>query len=273
MNIEQRQTYIKELVLEGETASGYSYAAPPMADESRPKFGVVQPPPPESVGAGPPPTPDAFVVGSHMAEYATDVSLEERILVNNSLLLAQLAANKAVGAKAGATIDWYEKYVEVLQKSGWFFSDDLDINKEAQEVAAEVHVEILPLLALPIVGPGAAAVAAVITEVLQGLHNMDRNRRWITIFERESRRVTANQFQVSYAKKVDGLLQIWLTCFELEAENTVTQVLFFNFSNENATLKYATSEMTAAPDLARMHSDISAKVSEYIAANIAAIEI
>ena len=60
----------------------------------------------------------ALAVGSQLVEFTERVGVAQRNAVADGILLAQLAANKAV-AGGGDAFRWYDKYVEVLQNIGW----------------------------------------------------------------------------------------------------------------------------------------------------------
>src|SRR5262245_41816926 len=60
----------------------------------------------------------AQVVGSTLYSFVQGVDANVREAISDSALLAQLVANKHASAQS-APIDWYTKYVEVLQNVGW----------------------------------------------------------------------------------------------------------------------------------------------------------
>ena len=216
---------------------------------------------------------DAVVIGSQIAEFAKDMPAEVRPMVANSFLLAQLAANRSTAESNGGTMEWYQRYTEVLKSVGWIVEGDVTMNEEVKADSGTVHSKILPLLALTL-GPGAAGAAVVIAKVLESLDEMD-DGPWITIFDRESKRASAHQFQLSYADAPDGVHpRISLACFELDAEQRVTRVLFFRFANATATLRHSGMQLSADGTVFEQVQDlVEKKVAEYVSANIAAIEI
>ena len=62
-------------------------------------------------------TPQAVVIGAQLAEFTPQVSADTRSAVADSLLIAQLAANKAASS-ASDVFAWYGKYIQVLQNLG-----------------------------------------------------------------------------------------------------------------------------------------------------------
>ena len=215
-------------------------------------------------------TQQAITVGSQIAEFAKSVPEAIRPQIANSFLLAQLAANKMV-AEDGTSKEWYERYVDVLVNIGWIIETETDSTKDVSGTSTEMHEEIIPIISAAL-GPAVAA-AALVTKLLEGLKNMDKDSPWMTLFSKESQRATANQFQVSYAEVPDDKIpRITLTCFELDAKRSVYQVLFFKFSDTNAKLKYFGSKMNMNNALFEAVQDVVAdRVVDYVKNYISAI--
>ena len=185
----------------------------------------------------------AVTIGSQISEFAEAVPIELRPYIDNAFLLAQLAANFHIEEYGGGSSEWYDKYEEVLLNVGWVIENKGDAFHKVSGMSLEVHKEIIPIITLAL-GPAAAA-ASVVVAALRGLSAMDKDKPWITLFDRESQRATANQFQISYVD-VDGnqMPRLTLTSFELSATRSVTQVLFFKFSNTDATLSHNETKMS-----------------------------
>lgn len=213
----------------------------------------------------------AVAIGSQIVEFTADLPAELRPQIANSFLLAQLAANRAAETAAGSSA-WYRAYLEVLANTGWIIERDETSERKMSDVSGEVHKEIIPLLTV-LLGPGVAA-AAMVTAVLEGLSNIDKDRPWITLFDRESRRASANQFQISHAATNGTALQVRLACLELEAAKTLTQVLFFKSSDTQAVLHgFGASLSLNAPVFERNKALIEDKVAEYVTGYIRGIEL
>ena len=177
----------------------------------------------------------AVTVGSQIASFSENVSAELKEKVANGFLFAQQAANKQIEGKQDATSeDWYNTYVDVLTKIGWMREDGGAARREIEGTSVEVHSKIIPVITAAL-GPAVAA-SALIVDVLKGLNEMDQDTPWITLFSRESQRAEANQFQMSHVDSENGAPRITLVNFELSAERSVTQVLFFKFHSNEAKL-------------------------------------
>ena len=219
-----------------------------------------------------PPTYDTGIdqtvtIGSQLAGFAENISAELRPQISNSFLMAQLAANKHVDVSEGKSKAWYQKYIQVLSNIGWLIEGDASSVREIKGTALNVHKEIIPVLVAAL-GPAAAAASTVLS-ILNGLAEMDKDNPWITLFERESQRVSANQFQISYASVENGEPRITLVCFELNASHSVTQVLFFKFKNSHANLKHFEMKMSINKNVFHVAEPIVTKriedfVIEYI---------
>ena len=186
----------------------------------------------------------AVAIGSQIAEFAAGVPQEFRAAIANSILLAQLAADKAVPNTDGSSAVWREAYRNVLFNTGWLFEGSSVSMQKVSQSGLEVSKAIIPVLAA-ILGPAVAA-AALVTTILNGLAQMDKDSPWITLFHQEARRASANQFQISYVQAPEGKApRMTLIFFELDASAQVTQVLFFKFSSSSATLLHSHTDLSA----------------------------
>lgn len=105
---------------------------------------------------------------------------------------------------------------------------------------------------------------------------MDEGQPWFTLFDHESQRASANQFQISYAEAPEpGVApRINLACFELDASRAVTRVLFFRFSNSDASLRHFGAKLSMNETVCMEVKDtIQARLAQYSAAYIADIPI
>jgi hypothetical protein len=218
------------------------------------------------------PKDQAVAIGSQIAEFSQLVPVELRPAISNSFLLAQLAANKELTKTGGDSLSWYAKYNEVLSNVGWVVEGSAKNMREVSGAKLHVHEEILAVVAVAL-GPAVAA-ASVITAALKGLSKMSEGSAWITLFERESQRARANQFQISYVDATDGNPSIKLDGFELDAARSVTQVLFFKFGKEKATFRHYTSKLSLNMDVFKaIQKAVEQKVGSHVSGYVASIDI
>jgi hypothetical protein len=192
--------------------------------------------------------------------------------IADGILLAQLAANK-VTTQTEDVFRWYDKYVEVLQNIGWQVRD-LDFQtQQVSDQDAWVHKEIIPVLAT-LLGPQAAA-ASIVIAVLKGLQDMDSSSPWITLFDQASQHARGAKFQVSYVDAdAQGHPEISLLCFGIQAQRTITQVLFFKYSAQSAEVKQASAKLAVSMERLNSAKDaLAARVQPFIADYVKNLDI
>lgn len=209
-------------------------------------------------------------VGSQIAGFGKEVPKKIRPIISNVFLLAQLVADKKTAGEITDSDLWYKTYLATLSQVGWQVSGRSNAEQVISGTALEVYKEIIPIITAAL-GPAVAA-ASTIVAVLKGLNNIDKDQPWITLFNRKSQRVSANQFQISHTRMEGGIPVIVLIAFKLDASHLVTQVLFFKFANSDAKLIHF--EQKLSTDLAVLnHSELQIQnlVLDHISGNIAAL--
>jgi hypothetical protein len=216
---------------------------------------------------------EAVAVGAQLAEFSTAVPPEQRAVVADCLLLAQLAANKATSMNDDLKA-WYDQYLGVLQKLGWL-QTAMDFKAtEVDDLDAGVHQAILPVLTA-LLGPAAAA-ASVVIEVLKGLQEMDKDNPWITVFDRASSHASGAKFQMGFvdADSTGATVSVQLVALAIDARRRITQVLFFRFSSDHARLSVAKGELSVTAErLQALRPVVAERVAPFIAENVQKIDI
>jgi hypothetical protein len=217
---------------------------------------------------------EAVAVGTQVAEFSDQVTPAQRASVADCLLLAQLAANKAT-AQQPDLMAWYRKYVEVLQGVGWTVQSMSLEEKQVDDMDAGVHQAIIPVLA-GMLGPAMAAASMVIG-VLKGLQEMDKDNPWITVFDRASQHASGAKFQFGFVDADAGAnpaIRIKLLAVAIDAKRTITQVLFFKFSQHDATLKTSEGQLSIMGSrLDSIRSVLAERVQPFLAENISKLDI
>lgn len=177
----------------------------------------------------------AQVVGSGVFSFAQGVTEDVREAISDSALLAQLAANKQASAD-DRPLDWFTAYSKVLQNVGWTIQESGWADYTAKGTAVEVNEKIIEVMTV-VLGSAPAAVA-IVTATINALKAMNADSPWITIFSRESQKARISRFQIGLVEKGDGsdVFVALLACL-IEANNDITQVLFFKFKNAGASFK------------------------------------
>ena len=215
----------------------------------------------------------AVAVGSHVTEFAAEIPAALRSDITNSFLVAQLAANAFLRDVGGGTQEWYDRFTFVLVNSGWDAQPAAETILELSSSSGQLYKEILPALKASF--GGAVASTSIVLGALKALSTRSPDRPWITLFERESQRAQANQFQVSYVEAPGGSKpRVSLSSFALDARQSVTRVLFFRFSELRATLRYSNPILTMnEPVFNRVKDVVEERIRDQLGSFIAGIDL
>lgn len=195
--------------------------------------------------------PDQVISGSTMIGFEPDLSQELRASVALSLTAAQKVANADTVASSPDL--WVKRHQMVLEGLNWVTTDGGDVYTERGVSNIAVHKAIMPFLAAAF-GPAAAA-SSLITTALQQLQQMEEDKPWITLFERESRRFDISEFRFATAGKESGNLVLRYAAARFLAKQERLQILFFKKNDIDVRFKLASRTMTANPDLLETMND------------------
>ncbi|HCI13644.1 MAG TPA: hypothetical protein DFK12_06705 [Gallionellaceae bacterium] len=213
----------------------------------------------------------AMVVGSEVVSFVKGVTAERREDIVNSALLAQLAANKK--ASNSDIFKWYDAYFDALGQLGWVLQDSAFNAYEEQADGMEAHEAILQVATVLL---GAAPTAlAVITSTINAMKSMDANSPWLTIFNRESRTAKSSRFQIALAEQDEsGQFMVTMMAYSLEAESSITQVLFFKIRKNKVSLKHNSGKVTINESvLSSVRDKIKAKLADRVGDYVDSIDI
>ena len=215
-----------------------------------------------------PGTTPAMAIGQNLVEFADDAPPELRAAVTDALLLAQLAADKAESATPD---QWYEQHRSVLTHLG-FLGDGL--TRTAQDFSSEdgdLHEAILPVITAAFAGVG---VPALVIETLRQLSSIDEGKSWITLFERESKRFGARQFQISKVAGTPEQQQVNMLGFVMDVGQTATQALFFRHAKDTVAVERVEGHFTVeAATLLEIAPALADKLRERRASYLEALDI
>lgn len=204
----------------------------------------------------------AQVIGSALMSFAQGVDGQVREAISDSALLAQLHANHQVDFQADPKA-WFNAYSTVLQNVGWVLQDWAWSDYTADGKQAEVNQKILNLLTVAL---GAAPTAvAVVTAAIEALHGMTPNSPWITLFSRETQVAHMARVQVGLVTAdANGDVFVSLVACILNANNDVTQVLFFRWKDAHASFAAGSQKVSInRASLTELGPAIRAKVRAY----------
>lgn len=192
--------------------------------------------------------PEAFVDKGSVVSFVAGVSGQNREDVLNSTLLAQLAADKKHNRET-EVMDWYAYYTSVLGKVGWV-SQGFNWQKyTSKKMSFTMDEAVLDIAAAALTGQEELVVAAA----LDALRNLPKKDGRLQLFNHSASSDKEGNFQISVCTETDGAVAMKTMAFYFSADQSSTDVLFFNFSAASTTLSQATDAQT-------LNSDIYAQV-------------
>jgi len=182
----------------------------------------------------------AFISDKSLVSFASGVTAAKRWDVLDSILFAQLAADKKFELQSD-TFDWYSKYNEVLRTLGWITETSLFANKELQNSVVEVKDEIVSILSVAF---GGIAVAPLVIKVLDSIKKLGDDNGNIIAFSKNTSKDEKGAFQIAYASETDGLVTMLSGIFRITATHVLSQILFFKSSKDFTGVSYNVSKNT-----------------------------
>jgi len=187
----------------------------------------------------------AAVDAAAVVSFVDGVSGQHKADVLNSVLLAQLAANKKYNRETD-TANWYTFYRSVLEYVGWVvpaFSFSRFSTDGARFTVDGVVVKLLQAIA-------SEQEIAVIRSAIDALKALqDRDGR-VVLFETQSHSAALGNFQIStVGESADGTVVMKIGAFYFGTTETVTRVLWFNFPRSGTRMYQAAQTMTLDDDV------------------------
>jgi hypothetical protein len=186
-----------------------------------------------------------YVDDGSLVSFVAGLSSEDKTDVLNSVLLAQLAANKKHDRYAEPEA-WYKSYHQILSTIGWVGQQDTF--KEYKTTALKINVEKAVLEILGSLALGATAIALV-TQALSALGNLSKHDSTFVLWDQSSHSLTTGNFQIAASEKSGTDVVLHLGTFYFTATQTDTHFLFFDFSTDDIRLSNSAMTMTLNKDL------------------------
>jgi hypothetical protein len=213
----------------------------------------------------------AFLSDKSIVSFVSQVSGQIREDVLNSMLLAQLVADKQAPIEKDMPA-WYDKYTEVLRNVGWVVQNAEINDYKVAESLFEVETAILEIL-------GASFGANYITllkKTLDSLREMSKkNDSKLKVFAKNTQTTKKGCFQLGLATEENGSIAVQLGTFLITSKNQVTTILFVKFKKDETQLDYASGQMTLNSKLysGAAREAIRAKLKKVVTDYIAEIEL
>lgn len=213
----------------------------------------------------------SLVVGSNVVSFTIGVEADVRQAITDSSLFAQLAAAHEVGTNTDPLV-FFDAYFSNLVAIGWLVQEQETAEFNYDGDAFDVHEAIIGVITA-FLSPIAGAAKAVL-EVLNGLHKMNADAPFITLFNKQSRRGAIGRFQFTYVyPDPEHGLMAKAMAFSLKADNTLTQVLFFKLQKGHTSLRRSTGSLSIdAQAMKTLRPQLAAKMNDYRSIYIADVE-
>jgi hypothetical protein len=211
---------------------------------------------------------DAFVNrGSIM--YLKEIPEQSKTDALNWTLFGQLAADAQVNREDNPA-GWYNHYASTLRSVGMNARQWNRSSVSGSQAGASVDATIL-LYLTPFLSVGARAALRGVIEAMKDA----ANEQPLTLFNSASSSPSDANFQVS-----DGTVDTFLNLtvhvgfMDFQTNQTIRNLLFFNWTNRNFTLNYASDEMILAKNMADLlRLAILQRIVDHIFGNIDGIKL
>jgi len=210
----------------------------------------------------------ALAVGQNLVEFTTITDPALRKAIADALLLAQLAADKA---EVTTPDQWFESHRSVLTHLGFVGEGLTRTAQDFSSMDTDLHEAILPVITAAFAG---AAIPAIVVETLKQMASVGADRPWITLFERESQRFGARQFQISVVEGAPERPQVAMLGFVMDIASSGTQVLFLRHAADTVAVERIEGRFAAeAATLLELAPSLSEKLAARRGAYLQALEI
>ncbi|XP_062498891.1 uncharacterized protein LOC134176225 [Corticium candelabrum] len=210
------------------------------------------------------------VVGSMVVTPSPDLNQSLFHDVQNSCLLAQLAATKKVPDSEKDLVAWYKAYKEVLENIGWRITDFGFNKSETSSSSFTVKKAIIGFLETLIPGAELTGIKTAI-DALSKAANGDT----LEVFKKTSKKEEHGKFQVGTAKPSNDTVTFQAGAFYFPSSSSSgTVAFFFDWSVSNMQLYQADQTMDLNLEIYKeVRDDIIKKLGPHAKTYVKNIEI
>lgn len=207
----------------------------------------------------------SFINAKSLVSFVSNVSPQLRDDVLNSVLLAQLAANKKF-PDLEQSLEWYSSFIEILNQIGWVFEASEFSRFESSKNVFEIENVIIDILVTAFGG----TFIDVITKTLNSIKSLGDGDRKIKVFEKNTHSLSKGAFQIGVAHEENGVVSLQIGTFLLTSSGEIKRILFFKTSKEKTTLDYCSRKGTLNNQIYSLirqavMNKLGGKVTDYIA--------
>jgi hypothetical protein len=199
---------------------------------------------------------EGYVNLANLVSFVAGIGDSNKADVLNSVLLAQLAANKKFD-RENDTQGWYKFYREVLENVGWVIQGfDFDkVNTAGGDFTVDkVVLEILAAIAT-------GDELAVVQSTINALKSLSDGDDRLVLYESSSHSAQKGNFQISPVTESGGIVAMRILAFYFSTTQNVDRVLFFTYSSASAELYKSSQTINLNKDVyAQVRNDIIIKL-------------
>jgi len=211
----------------------------------------------------------SFLNAKSLVSFVSDIDGQRRSDVLNSVLLAQLAANKKFPDE-NQLVDWYKEFVRVLNNLGWAIEGAEFSNFESNGTIFEVENAIISILTAAFGGP----FMVVITKTLEAIKGLSDSNGKITAFEKNTHSLSKGAFQIGLANEENGAVTLQIGTFLLTSTTEIKKILFFKSTKDTTELSYCSRTGTLNEEIyAKVRTQVQDKLGGRITDFITEIEL
>lgn len=208
-------------------------APAPAREETR----AVEAPPPLDLDKLPP----GLVSGNALIDFSAAPSSDLRSGVSMAMLFASRVADAAI-KEGDDEDDWLAAYMTNLRKLGFVVGQSAMSMSRFKKKGLSVHKAIIPFLTIAF---GGAGLGPVILAALNNLQDIDKDKPWITLFDRETRKFETREMHFAAVSSDAAETQIRHVIARLAFVSKDTNVLFFRITATSVEFESATTTISA----------------------------
>ena len=206
----------------------------------------------------------SFMNAKSLVSFVSDINGQRRSDVLNSVLLAQLAANKKFPDE-NQLVDWYTEFVRVLNNLGWAIEAAEFSSFESNGTVFEAENAIISILTAAFGG----SFMVVITKTLEAIKGLSDSNGKITAFEKNTHSQSKGAFQIGLAREENGTVTLQMGTFLLTSSNEIRKILFFKSTKDKTTLNYCSrtgtlNEEVYAKIRTQVQDKLGIKITDFI---------
>ncbi|WP_149243073.1 hypothetical protein [Dyadobacter sp. 32] len=198
----------------------------------------------------------SFLNAKSIISFVSEINGQRRDDVLNSVLLAQLAANKQFLGD-DQSLEWYKESVKVLNNIGWNIQAAEFSHFESKEDLFEVQNVIIDIL---LTAFGCTFINAI-TKTLNAIKGLADGYGKITIFEKNTHSLSKGAFQIGLAKEEKGAVSLQIGTFLITSSSEIKRILFFKTSKDKTKLDYCSRTGT-------LNEIVYGKIREFVVAKL-----